>query len=175
MYVDLSGEFFSMAELSMTMNMMSYMRTGLATSFAMRTGSFYGMRAILNLHNFIYGGSVIGLGVKNGVRWGFWRDLPKFVYRGTKYALVRGRLYTEHAVNRMTPTSYGMAAGRYDGPRGIPTMVVEYAIMLGRTLSREIVNGGIRYTKQYGEIFVVFERTTGGKEVIISVRKATGL
>ncbi len=72
----------------------------------------------------------------------------------------------------MTPISYGRAAGRYDDPRGIPTLAVEYAISFGRTIGRELVNGGIRYSKQYGEILVVFERTTGGREIIITVRKA---
>jgi len=170
-YTDPNGHFFGVAETTMTMNIISYTRTRLATSFTFQVGIFYSMRAILNLHNFIYGGSVLTFGLKRGVRWGFWRDLPKFIYKGTEYAIVKGRLYTEHAVNRMTPRAYGMAAGRYDDPRGIPTMAVEFAVQFGKTLSKEIINGGIRYTRQYGEIFVIFEKTTGGREIIISVIK----
>jgi len=89
--------------------------------------------------------------------------LPKLVYRGTEYAFVRGRLYAKHAVYRMTPNGFG--------GRGIPTMAVENAMIIGRTVQREIVANGIKYTKVFQNVKVVFKRTIDGKEVVITVIK----
>ncbi len=174
MFTDPSGEFYSMAEVGLAINMVSYIRTSITTSFVVRAGAFYGMRAIVNLNNFILGGSVVTYGVKNRATWGFWNDLPKVIYRGTKYAYVRGFYYTEHAVQRMTPIVFGARHGRTDAGRGIPSMAVEYTVTFGKTLSKELVNGGIRYTKVYGDIFVAFEKSTTGRIIIVSVRKASG-
>jgi len=55
--------------------------------------------------------------------WGFWDDYPKVTVNGTEYADVGGRLYTQHAVERMTPSGFGTAArpgevaGRSISPR----------------------------------------------------------
>jgi len=173
-YVDPSGKFFTMADIGMAMNAMSYIRNTQVVSFAVRTGMFYSMRAIINLNNFILGGSVVTYGVKNRATWGFWNDLPKVIYRGVEYAHVRGFYYTEHAVQRMTPISFGARLGRTDAGRGIPSMAIEYTVTLGKTLSKELVNGGIRYTKVYGDIFVAFEQSTTGQIIIVTVRKASG-
>jgi len=162
-YVDPSGKFFTMADIGMAMNAMSYIRNTQVVSFAVRTGMFYSMRAIINLNNFILGGSVVTYGVNNRTTWGFWKDLPKAMYKGTQYALVRGKLYAEHAVYRMTPNGFG--------GRGIPSMAVENAIAFGRVTAKEIVTGGIKYTKVFENVKVIFKRTIDGKEVVITVIK----
>ena len=72
-------------------------------------------------------------------------------------------MYTEHAVNRMTPNGLG--------GRGIPTIAVENAIAFGKITNRLLVQGGVKYTKIFQNVKVVYKRTIDGREVIITVIK----
>jgi hypothetical protein len=99
-------------------------------------------------------------------RWGFWGDLPKVTKAGREYAQIRGRLYTREAVNRMTPSGYGSAAGG-QAARGIPPMAVEEVIRFG-TVSTSVRNGVVRNVYTLGELRVV---TEGAGNVVITVIK----
>lgn len=105
------------------------------------------------------------------VRWGTWTDLPRVTVNGTEYAKIGGRRYTRHAVDRMTPTGFGTAAGGTTG-RGVPTMVVEATIKSGDLVKTQtMVNGAVRQTWRMGTVEVV---TESSKEVVITVMRKGG-
>ncbi|MEK6697724.1 MAG: SpvB/TcaC N-terminal domain-containing protein [Nitrospirota bacterium] len=92
------------------------------------------------------------------VRWGFWSDLPKVVRNGREYAQINGRLYTRHAIDRMTPRGFGTAAGEAGAAgRGVPTMVVEDVIQNGAEIGRRVVDGALRIQRRIGNVSVVTE------------------
>src|SRR5512146_409590 len=43
--------------------------------------------------------------------WGSWKDYPKVTVAGREYAEIGGRLYTQHAIERMLPSGLGTPAG----------------------------------------------------------------
>jgi RHS repeat-associated protein len=125
------------------------------------------VRGLANVSRFMFGGRPIAIGGRS-VTWGFWRDLPKVVRAGTEYAIVRGRLFTRHAVERMTPRPFGTAAGGYAG-RGVSSMVVEEVILFGRVTGRTVVNGYVRIKRTLGEISVVTEGGKAYSDIVVTV------
>jgi len=89
-------------------------------------------------------------------RWGFWSDLSKTIKNGKEYALINGRLYTRHAIDRMTPKAYGVAAGGTKG-RGVPTFLIEEVIEKGAVASEKLINGTKRIMKTIDNISVILE------------------
>jgi hypothetical protein len=55
--------------------------------------------------------------------WGFWSDYDKVTVGDREYADINGRLYTQHAVERMTPSGFGNAAGGVAGRSISPNYV----------------------------------------------------
>lgn len=105
------------------------------------------------------------------VRWGTWTDLPRITKNGVEYAQIGGRRYTRHAVDRMTPTGFGTAAGGSAG-RGVPTMVVEATIKIGDKVKTQVMaNGAVRETWLMGTVEVV---TENAKELVITVMRKGG-
>ena len=106
-----------------------------------------------------------------GVRWGMWTDLPRTTVNGTEYANIGERLYTRHAIDRMTPMGYGTAVGGSAG-RGIPTMVVEYTLQKGTKIAEEVLpNGVVRETWKMDTIEVVTEQA---KKLVVTVMRKGG-
>lgn len=95
--------------------------------------------------------------------WSFWHDLPQVIRDGREYAIINGRLYTRHAIDRMTPTYFGRAAGGVEG-RGVPLSVVEDVIVNGTISGTRIVNGVERITKKLDRVEVALEN-----DIIVSV------
>ena len=91
-----------------------------------------------------------------GAKWGTWRELPKVMRGGRVYANIRGRLYTEHAIQRMIPKSFGNAPGGLAG-RGVPPMVVEEVIQHGRIGGIRVVGSTTRVSKILGDVEVILE------------------
>ena len=91
-----------------------------------------------------------------GAKWGTWRELPKVTRGGRVYANINGRLYTEHAIQRMVPKSFGNAPGGLAG-RGVPSMVVEEVIQHGRIGGIRVVGSTTRVSKILGDVEVILE------------------
>ncbi|MFW7381047.1 MAG: pre-toxin TG domain-containing protein [Oligoflexus sp.] len=105
------------------------------------------------------------------VKWGTWSDLPKVSSNGTDYAKIGDRRYTRHAVDRMTPTGYGTAAGGTAG-RGVPTMVVEATLKNGQKVNSQVMsNGVVRETWRMDTVQVV---TENNRELVITVMRVGG-
>ncbi len=163
--VDPSGRFFGgIGGFSISIGIRGIL-AGIGTGI--RFGILAIVRGTANLSRFMFGGRPVAIGGRSGLNWGFWRDLPKIWRAGKEYAIVRGRLYTRHAV-RMTPRSFGTAAGGYAG-RGVPSMVVEEVIMYGRITGRTIVNGYVRVKRTLGEVSVVTEGGRANADIVITV------
>jgi RHS repeat-associated protein len=92
------------------------------------------------------------------LRWGFWDDLPKVTRGGREYAQIGDRLYTQHAVERMTPRGFGTAArpGGVAG-RGIPPSVVDDVLANGVQTGTRTVNGAARVSTTLDNVTVVTE------------------
>lgn len=91
-----------------------------------------------------------------GPVWGFWDSLPKVNRRGRTYANINGRLYTQHAIERMTPPGFGTAAGGSAG-RGVPSCVVEDVINNGSISEVRIVGSTTRVSINLENVEVVLE------------------
>jgi len=121
--------------------------------------------------------SLFGLAVDFGIpvlflgmtRWGFWDSLPKQVVGNKEYAVINGRLYAGHAIDRMTPGGFGVAAGGSRG-RGVPSLVVEDVLTNGNVVHTRVVNGKVRPTRELGDIRVTTE-VLGSVEIIITVER----
>jgi hypothetical protein len=105
-----------------------------------------------------------------GVRWGTWSDLSKVTVEGKEYAKIGTRRYTQHAIDRMTPTGLGTAAGGVAG-RGVPTIVVEATIKNGEKVATEVLNGVTRETWKMGTVQVITENSG---ELVITVMRVGG-
>lgn len=79
--------------------------------------------------------------------WGYWGDYPKTYRGGQDYAIIDGRLYSQHACERMVPSSLMEAGARVPG-RGVPPTYVEEAIRYGSP--RDQGDGTTLYT--YGSL-----------------------
>ena len=131
-----------------------------STAFHARLG-LSRARSAINLTRFMMGRSPKG-------QWGFWRDLPKVIKGGKSYARIRGRSYTREAINRMTPSRYGTAAGGQAG-RGIPPFLIDEVILFGRA-STVVRRGVLRTIFKLGDIKVVTEKVG---RIVITIIKAT--
>jgi hypothetical protein len=94
--------------------------------------------------------------------WGFWDDYAKVVYKGKKYAKVGNRYYSRHAVDRMSPSGLGSAAGGVSG-RSISPNFIEEVITSG-SKTTQVVDGVTRTVYTSGSVSVVTEEA--GKVVI---------
>lgn len=82
--------------------------------------------------------------------WLYWREYPKKYCNGQEYAIINGRLYSEHACEHLVPSTLREAGAKAVG-YGIPPSYVEDAIRYGNCSSQE--NGTTLYS--YGTIKVV--------------------
>lgn len=104
-------------------------------------------------------------GAANKIPWGIWSDYPKVTQNVQEYALVGGRLYSEHAVNRMQPslrrhsssgTTEGMpeiyrAGNQYDYGRGVRPQFVEDVI----STSNPIRHGNGNFSYRSGSLEMI--------------------
>lgn len=95
--------------------------------------------------------------------WNSWAQYPKEVVSGREYAKIGERLYTQHAVQRMMPSS--LTEGTLVKGRGISPSFVEDIIVRGATQSR-LVDGVPRTLHRLGAAEVV---TENGGRLVISV------
>lgn len=91
-----------------------------------------------------------------GPSWGFWDSLPKVSRGGRTYANINGRLYSQHAIERMTPRGFGTAAGGCAG-RGVPPSVVEDVIQNGVINGIRVQGSTTRVSKILNGVEVVLE------------------
>jgi RHS repeat-associated protein len=96
--------------------------------------------------------------------WGFWNDYPKIKFGSKEYAVINSRYYTRHAVDRMTPSGLGVAAGGSVG-RSISPTFIENVIATGKK-SIVFKNGEMRNIYKSGTVEVV---TTAGNRIVITV------
>jgi RHS repeat-associated protein len=84
--------------------------------------------------------------------WGFWDDYPKVTVNGTEYADVGGRLYTQHAVDRMIPRGFG-------GGRSISPTYVEEVLTSDLTVVKPVTGplGQPRLSYVNGSVEVITE------------------
>lgn len=117
----------------------------------------------IGLRGHIVGGGASAKGAK--LPWLMWGQYEKVVYNGVEYAKIGGRLYTQHAVERMMPSGLGMggAAAKLDAPRSVAPEFVEMAIETGTATTYER-NGVVRTMHTSGNLQVVTEE--GGKIVV---------
>jgi hypothetical protein len=102
------------------------------------------------------------------ILWGFWDDYAKVTVNGREYAQVGNRLYTHHAVDRMTPSAFGTAAGAKVGDgagRSVSPNFIEDVITTG-TRTDVQVNGVTRSIDTSGSVEVV---TEGAGRTVITV------
>jgi len=103
--------------------------------------------------------------------WGFWDDYPKVTLDGSVYADIAGRLYTQHAVERMSPSSLGTAArpGGSSG-RSVSPAFVEEILTSNHTVSTPVSgpNGEPRTSHIIGTVEVITE-DVAGHEVVITI------
>jgi len=91
------------------------------------------------------------------VGWGHWIDLNKIEIYGKEYAKINNRLYTRHAIERMTPKGYGASFMMGVEGRGVPINVVEDVIANGIISETRVVNGVERISKTVDHVSVVLE------------------
>ncbi|WP_163511245.1 RHS repeat-associated core domain-containing protein [Fodinicola acaciae] len=102
------------------------------------------------------------------VPWQFRSDYPEVIIDGRSYAEINGRLYTRHALDRMTPSGYGTAAGG-DYGRSIPPSYVEEVLDSPFTARNGIkgphgedrisnVNGSLTVITEHGIVITVITR-----------------
>jgi hypothetical protein len=109
--------------------------------------------------------------------WAGWDSYPKVIHNGKEYAKIGDRLYTEHAVSRMLPSSFGRfvsatGANTKEGMSMSPNFV-EYVIENG-TQKNVILPSGVKrtiyssgsakvYTEQGGKIVITVNPLRGSK------------
>ncbi|MBP6218910.1 MAG: pre-toxin TG domain-containing protein [Oligoflexales bacterium] len=107
-------------------------------------------------------------GEVTNVRWGLWTDLPTTTVDGAEYASIGDRLYTRHAIDRMTPMGFGTAAGGSAG-RGVPTVVVEHILQHGTKVTEQTLSNGIvRETWKMDTVEIVTEQS---KKIVVTVMR----
>jgi hypothetical protein len=104
-----------------------------------------------------------GAGGSGRLFWSTWKDCPKVTVAGREYAEIGGRLYTEHAVGRMLPSSMG--------GRSIAPAFVEEAISTGTT-STQVVGGVMRTVYTSGTVQVVTEQ---GGRIVVTINPFSGV
>lgn len=88
---------------------------------------------------------------------------------GRQYARIGDRLYSQHAVDRMQPTSLGSPAGTIGPGKNISPNIVEHVIKTGVT-ETSISNGIQRTIYRAGDIGVVTENN--GNIIITILRRS---
>jgi RHS repeat-associated protein len=105
--------------------------------------------------------------------WNFWDYLLKIEINGTPYASINGRLFTQHAIERMIPRGLGVGArrGGVEG-RGYPlNLVVEEVLANGVITGTRYERGALRVSRTLGDVTVVTEVIgPTGDEVVTTVR-----
>lgn len=100
----------------------------------------------------------------NALPWTSWQNATKVTVGGREYAQIGGRLYTQHAVERMLPRSLGTPAGATGPGRSIAPAFVEDVIQNGTQTAGQIVDGVQRTIHTSGTVQVITE--DGGRIVI---------
>jgi hypothetical protein len=95
--------------------------------------------------------------------WGYYSDYPKTYRDGREWAVINGRLYSEHACERMAPSYLKQAGSRYDG-RGVPPSYVEDAIRYGSGTDQE--DGTTLY--RYGTLKVSVRNDNGAVVTVMN-------
>lgn len=88
---------------------------------------------------------------------------------GRQYARIGDRLYSQHAVDRMQPTSLGSPAGTIGPGKTISPNIVEHVIKAG-VIESSISNGIQRTIYRAGDIGVVTENN--GNIIITILRRS---
>ncbi len=101
--------------------------------------------------------------------WDSWQNYPKKTVDGRQYARIGDRLYSQHAVDRMQPTSLGSPAGTIGPGKNISPNIVEHVIKTGVT-ETSISNGIQRTIYRAGDIGVVTENN--GSIIITILRRS---
>lgn len=101
--------------------------------------------------------------------WDSWQNYPKKTVDGRQYARIGDRLYSQHAVDRMQPTSLGSPAGTIGPGKTISPNIVEHVIKTGVT-ETSISNGIQRTIYRAGDIGVVTENN--GNIIITILRRS---
>ena len=113
-------------------------------------------------------GAIAGKAAEAKIPWGFWDDYVKVSAGGREYAQVGDRLFTRHAVDRMTPSRLGTAAGARIGDgagRSISPNFIE-GVIRGGTRTDVTVDGVMRSIYRSGSVEVV---TEGAGKTVITV------
>ena len=99
------------------------------------------------------------------IRWGFWDDYAKVTVEGREYAQVGDRLFTRHAVDRMTPSGLGTAAGGAKG-RSVSPNFIEDVLTSPKSsrISMKGPDGEARVSHQLGTLQVITEN-----DIVITV------
>ncbi|MDX2212441.1 MAG: RHS repeat-associated core domain-containing protein [Oculatellaceae cyanobacterium bins.114] len=105
--------------------------------------------------------------------WNFWDHLLKVEVNGISYASINGRLFTQHAIERMLPRGLGVAARRGGVVgRGYPlNLVVEEILANGVVTGTRYERGALRVSRTLGDVTVVTEIIgPTGQEVVTTIR-----
>ena len=96
--------------------------------------------------------------------WNSWAEYPKVLANGREYARIGNRLYTEHAVQRMLPSS--LASGNVaNGGRSMSPTFAEEVILRG-TQTTDMREGTLRTFHRLGTVEVITEQ---GGEIVVTV------
>ncbi|WP_410529567.1 DUF637 domain-containing protein [Serratia sp. AXJ-M] len=101
--------------------------------------------------------------------WNSWQNYPKQTVDGRQYARIGDRLYSQHAVDRMQPTSLGSPAGTIGPGKTVSPNIVEHVIKTG-IAETSISNGIQRTIYRAGDIGVVTENN--GNIIITILRRS---
>lgn len=102
--------------------------------------------------------------------WDSWQNYQKVTVDGRQYAQIGDRLYSQHAVDRMQPSSLGSPAGTTGPGRNITPNMVESVIKEGNP-QNSVVNGVTRTTYWSGDVGVVTENSSN---VIVTILRRSG-
>jgi filamentous hemagglutinin len=105
------------------------------------------------------------------INWSSWGDYPKVTLDGKQYAQVGERLYSQHAVDRMQPSGFGIPAGSDALGRNTPPNIVDYVIRTGEKTAVTTAEGVPRTVHWSGNVGVVTEN--GGKIVVTVLRRGS--
>jgi len=89
--------------------------------------------------------------------WTSWQNYPKVTQGGREYAQIGGRLYTQHAVDRMQPSGLGAPAGATSAGRSISPNFVEDVLGSSEGVPVKGPNGEPRLSYTNGSVQVITE------------------
>ncbi len=100
----------------------------------------------------------VASGAGGKIPWGFWDDYGKVTVNGRTYAQVGNRLFTKHAVDRMTPSGLGYAASGSKG-RSVSPNFIEDVLTGARTTRTPVTGpaGEARISHNLGSLEVITE------------------